>query len=180
MTSPFNVPDEFVKGFIKSGLSLWQAMLPGSATQPSLSGTPTTPEQAVAPSDPGRLAELQLSYFQQQLTLWTRMVAGAAGQPVEPVVSPERGDRRFSGAEWHDEPVYSLLKQSYIQNARLIGELAEAAELDEATKHRLRFYARQFFEKEGAPNGEIPDVGKLDRAGRSRGERHRQTLSGRA
>jgi polyhydroxyalkanoate synthase len=163
MTSPFNVPDEFVKGMVKSGLSLWQAMLPGSATQPSPFGTPAAPGKALAPIDPGRLAELQLSYFQQQLALWTRMMAGAAGQPVEPVVSPERGDRRFNATEWRDNPAYSWLKQSYLLNARLIGELVESAELDEPTKHRLRFYAHQFIDSMSPANFALsnPEVVKL-------------------
>jgi len=140
MTSPFNVPDEFVQGFIKSGQSLLQA--PGSGST---------------------LAALQLGYVQQQFALWSRMMAGAAGQAVEPVASPERGDRRFNAAEWRDNPAYSLLKQSYLLNARLISDLVEAAELDEAAKHRLRFYARQFVDSMSPANfaATNPDVVKL-------------------
>jgi polyhydroxyalkanoate synthase len=86
---------------------------------------------------------LQLNYFQQQLALWTRMVAGG-GAGAEPVVAPECGDRRFNAAEWRENPAYSLLKQVYLLNSRLINDVAEASDLDEATKHRLRFYACQF------------------------------------
>ena len=140
MTAPFNAPDEFVQGFIKS----WQSLVQ-------------------APASGGTLAELQLNYFQQQLALWTRLMAGAAGQPSEPVVSPERGDRRFNAAEWRDHPAYSLLKQSYLLNARLIGDLVEAVELDDATRHRLRFYARQFIDAMSPANfaATNPDAMKL-------------------
>ena len=134
MASPFNVPHEFVQGFMKSGQSLWQAMLP----KPLVEGPAAAPVEAT--SGAGPLAQLQLKYFQQQFALWTRMMTTATGQPV---VEPERGDRRFNAAEWRDNPAYSLLKQSYLLNARLIGGMVEAAVLDEPTKHRLRFYTHQ-------------------------------------
>ena len=88
MSSPFNMPDEYVQGFFKAGQSLLQALTPtvGAAEAPARS----------APAAP--LAELQQSYFQQQLVLWARMMSGPVGS--EPVVSPERGDRRFNAAEW--------------------------------------------------------------------------------
>ena len=139
MAAPFSIPDEFVQGFIKSGQSLWSALLPKQA------------------------AQLQLSHFQQQLALWTRMMAGGVGKDGEPLVAPDRGDRRFNAAEWRDNPGYSLLKQSYLLNARLIGNMVEATELDEPTKDRLRFYTRQFIDSMSPANfaATNPDVVKL-------------------
>ena len=163
MATPFNVPDEFVQGFIKSGQSLWQAMAPNPAAQLAQFGTLAAPGAAAAPTTPWPLAELQLSYFQQQLALWTRMMAGAVGGSAEPVVTPERGDRRFNAAEWRDIPAYSLLKQSYLLNSRLLGDLVEAAALDEPTKHKLRFYMHQFIDSMSPANfaATNPDVMKL-------------------
>lgn len=85
------------------------------------------------------------------------------GAVAEPVIVPERGDRRFNANEWRDSPGYSLLKQSYLLNAKLIGELVEAAEPDTASKHRLRFYARQFVDAMSPANFAVtnPDVLKL-------------------
>ncbi len=162
MASPFNIPDEFVQGFIKAGHSLWQAMLPGIAVQSPASVTPPVSD-ATSSGQAGRLTELQLAYFQQQFALWTRMMAQTADQPVEPVVSPDRGDRRFRDAEWRDNPSYYLLQQSYLLNSRLIGELVEAAELDEPTKQRLRFYSRQFIDSMSPTNfaATNPEVFKL-------------------
>jgi hypothetical protein len=90
------------------------------------------------------------------------MMSGAGGQ-AEPVVSPERGDRRFSAAEWREHPGYSLLKQSYLLNARLMSDVVEAAALDEPTKHKLRFYTRQFIDSMSPANfaATNPDVWKL-------------------
>lgn len=146
MATPFNVPNEFVQGFIESRQSLWGALLPTPATQLPALGMPATPGETAGPAPAKPLAELQLNYFQQQFALWMRMMVQGTGAAAGPVVTPERGDRRFNAAEWRDNPAYSLLEQSYLLNARLMSDLVEAAALDEPTKHKLRFYTRQFID----------------------------------
>jgi polyhydroxyalkanoate synthase len=150
MNSPFNMPDEYVLGFFKAGQSLLQAL---TTTRPN--------DETAAPARTAPLAELQLNYFQQQLALWARMMTGAGA--TEPLVAPERGDRRFNAAEWRDNPAYSLMKQAYLLNSRLIADVVEASDVDEATKHRLRFYARQFADAMSPANfaATNPDVIKL-------------------
>ena len=113
MATPFNVPNEFVQGFIESGQSLWGALLPTPATQLPALGMPATPGETAGPAPAKPLAELQLNYFQQQFALWMRMMVQGTGAAAGPVVTPERGDRRFNAAEWRDNPAYSLLEQSY-------------------------------------------------------------------
>ena len=158
MNSPFNMPDEYVQGFFKAGQSLLQAL------------TPTT-GSALASGAPARgapLAELQMNYFHQQLALWARMMSGPGGP--EPMVAPERGDRRFNAAEWRDNPAYSLLKQGYLLNSRLISDVVEAADLDAATKHKLRFYARQFVDAMSPANFAATNPDVLKAALESKGE----------
>jgi polyhydroxyalkanoate synthase subunit PhaC len=154
MNSPFNMPDEYVQGLVKAGQSLWQALLM-PAVPPVQTGAAARSAQSVP------LAQLQLNYFQQQFALWTQMMTGAA--TTEPVAAAERGDRRFHAADWRDNPTYNLLKQSYLLNSRLIQDVVEAVDLDEATKHRLRFYAKQFVDAMSPANFPAlnPDVLKL-------------------
>src|SRR6185436_14309610 len=106
MPSPFNMPDEFVQGLLKSGQDLMRAF----------TGMPVAGEAGKADTDGPRpsLAQLQLRYWQQQTALWMGTVAGAAGQSHEPVIAPERGDRRFNAEEWRDNPWYSVIKQTYL------------------------------------------------------------------
>jgi polyhydroxyalkanoate synthase len=142
MTAPFNMPDEFVRGFFKSGQALLQAYtgVAGDA--------PATPAKL-----PGlAIAQAQAHYWQQQMALYMGMVASFAGKPPEPTVLPERGDRRFNADAWRDNPWYSLLKQTYLLNARLINDMVEAAGLDEQEQHKLRFYARQFIDSMSPDN----------------------------
>ena len=66
------------------------------------------------------------------MALWMGMVAnaGGLGSAGPPVVAPERGDRRFHAEEWRDNPWYSLLKQTYLLNSRLLADMVEAADLE--------------------------------------------------
>jgi polyhydroxyalkanoate synthase subunit PhaC len=158
MNSPFNMPDEYVQGFFKAGQSLLQALTP----------LQSPPNEIAAPARGAPLAELQVNYLQQQLALWARMMAGGAS--AEPQVAPERGDRRFNAAEWRDNPAYSLLKQAYLLNSRLISDVVEAADLDDPTKHKLRFYARQFVDAMSPANFAATNPDVLKAALESKGE----------
>ncbi|HEY2254096.1 MAG TPA: class I poly(R)-hydroxyalkanoic acid synthase [Variovorax sp.] len=152
MTSPFNVPDEFVQGFFKSGASLLKAF--GGA------GLPVGPADRV----PGhaQLAQAQAHYWQQQMALWMGMLASGGAKP-EAVVDAERGDRRFQGEGWSGSPWYSLLKQNYLLNSKLLHEMVESADLDATDKHKLRFFASQFIDSMSPANfaATNPEVLKL-------------------
>ena len=78
------------------------------------------------------------------MALYMGMVASATGRQPAPHVEPERGDRRFNADAWRENPWYSLLKQTYLLNSRLLNDMVEAAGVDEKEKHKLRFFARQF------------------------------------
>ena len=164
MNSPFNMPDEYVQGFFKAGQSLLQALTPHQGP----AGLAGPAAQVSAPSHAAPLAELQLNYFQQQLALWARMMSG--GGAGEPLVAPERGDRRFNAAEWRDNPAYSLLKQSYLLNSKLFTDIAEAADLNDAAKHKLRFYTRQFVDAMSPANFAATNPDVLKAAFESKGE----------
>jgi len=149
MASAFNVPDEFVRGFFTSGQTLLQAF----------SGTGGS-----------GLAKVQAHYWEQQMALWMGMLASAGGQAREPVVAPERGDRRFSAEGWRDNPWYSWLKQTYLLNSRLLGDMIDSAELDEKQKHKLRFYARQFIDSMSPANFAATNPEAMKSAIESQGE----------
>ena len=128
MNRPFNMPDEFVEAFVKAGASLWGSL--GSA--PGGGGE--------------RIAELQADYLKRWFQLAEAALTSAAGAQSEAAIEPARGDRRFNGTEWRDNALYSVLKQSYLLNARYCTEFVEALELDEKEKHRVRFFTRQLVE----------------------------------
>lgn len=93
--------------------------------------------------DAEQLGEMQRRYAQLQGQLWTNALQRAAGQEVEPVVAPEKGDRRFHGSEWKEVPYFDFLKQSYLLNAKWLSELADTAKLEPHAKRKLKFFTKQ-------------------------------------
>ncbi|MBU6256916.1 MAG: class I poly(R)-hydroxyalkanoic acid synthase [Burkholderiales bacterium] len=147
MATPFHLPDEFVQGIYKSGQSLLQ-------------GHPLSAPLALA----------QARWLQQQTALWSGMLAAAAGKATEPVIAPDRGDRRFQAEDWRANPWYSLLKQNYLLNSRLLAEMVEAVDLDAKAKHKLRFYTRQFIDAMSPANFAATNPDALRLALETKGE----------
>lgn len=96
-------------------------------------------------SDPARMVEAQMSLWQDYMALWQNTAKRMMGQPAEPVVAPEAGDRRFKDQMWQDNEVFDYIKQSYLLSARWIQNVVRGVEgLDEASAKKVEFYTRQF------------------------------------
>src|SRR6266566_1830603 len=68
-------------------------------------------------------------------------------QKVEPVIEPEKGDKRFSAPDWQQNAIFDTLKQSYLLAATIMLKNASEVEgLDEKQHHKLVFYMRQFID----------------------------------
>lgn len=162
MTYKFEIPDEFFQGFMTTGQDLWKNFTNTYAKQLGDGGK--LGQTGLIPPNVQQTTELQMCYYQQQMELWMATLARAGGaQPSEPVASPAKGDRRFSSAEWKENPYFDFLKQQYLINARLIGDMVETAEVNEATRNKLRFYSRQYIDSMSPANfpATNPDVLKL-------------------
>jgi len=87
-----------------------------------------------------------MGYLQEHMALWGGMLARESGQPAGPAAATDRGDKRFAGREWRDSPYHDYLRRAYQLNSRFLDEVLETANLDERTKHRLRFYTHQLID----------------------------------
>src|ERR1700738_2133283 len=96
---------------------------------------------------PGKLLEAQLE-LAKSLTDVAARDAGAAATgeaPGTPVVAPEAGDRRFSNPAGTTNPSFDALKQGYLLATQAVLDSIDKAEgIDETTKRRVRFFAKQF------------------------------------
>ncbi|PTT51337.1 class I poly(R)-hydroxyalkanoic acid synthase [Aeromonas sp. HMWF014] len=94
---------------------------------------------------PWQLINAQMNWWQDQLKLMQHTLLKSAGQESEPVITPERSDRRFKDDAWHDQPLYDYLKQSYLLTARHLLASIDALEgLPQKNRERLRFFTRQY------------------------------------
>jgi polyhydroxyalkanoate synthase len=125
------LPLEYLTSFSQTS----QAMMQQLATALLTSG-----ENASDFTRYAELAAVQQDYLQQMGAVWMGSLTGAAAVPAA------KGDRRFAGEEWKNSPYHEFLRQSYLVNARYVNDLIERAPLDDKTRGRMRFFARQILD----------------------------------
>ena len=128
-----------------------EAMRSGVRVPSSLAHDPTAPARAFAEftmqwwTDPAGVLQASQKAAAEWMDLWSRAARRATGGEVEPLVAPERGDRRFNDPAWSEEPVFDYLKQAYLLASRQANELVEKAEgVDEATRTRALFFTQAY------------------------------------
>ena len=94
---------------------------------------------------PGTMVEDQLQLFKDQMHLWQNTLQQFAGKKIDPVASPEKGDKRFNDEEWEDNPIFNFLKQYYLLTTQAMMDAIDGVEgIDEKTRQRLAFFTRQW------------------------------------
>jgi polyhydroxyalkanoate synthase len=98
-------------------------------------------------SNPVRLAEAQMKFWQDYLALWQNAMLKLMGQQAQPVAQPPKGDRRFRHEDWERNFLYDYIKQSYLIAAKHLHQtLANVEGLDEKTAKKVDFYTRQYID----------------------------------
>jgi polyhydroxyalkanoate synthase subunit PhaC len=96
-------------------------------------------------SDPGAVLQAQFSLWQDHLRLWQHMGQRMLGQTSEPLIEPERGDRRFRDPAWQDSALFDFIKQSYLLTSRwIVNTVEEIDGFNDKTRQKVDFYTRQF------------------------------------
>ena len=91
--------------------------------------------------------QAQFGLWQDYVRLWQATDPAHARRRVEPVIVPERGDRRFKDAAWDDNALFDFIKQSYLLSAKYFLQVAGQKDgLNDKTQQKLEFYTRQFVE----------------------------------
>jgi poly[(R)-3-hydroxyalkanoate] polymerase subunit PhaC len=97
-----------------------------------------------AGGDAAKFAALQARLLDEHTALWRATLARRAGDGAGGTTAPgERGDRRFSSAEWRRDPWFDYLRRSYLINSQFIIDWVDALSAEPRVKERLRFLARQ-------------------------------------
>ena len=96
-------------------------------------------------ADPAKMVEAQMGLWQDYMNLWQNAAKGMLGEGAEPVITPEKGDKRFRGEEWESNQIFDFIKQSYLLTSRWVqNTVNEVDGLDEATARKVDFYTQQF------------------------------------
>ena len=94
---------------------------------------------------PMLLAERQMSFWQDTLSLWQHAFVRLWGGESQPVAAPEADDRRFKDDAWNEYLLFDLVKQSYLIASRwLQTTISSVDDLDEQELRKIEFYTRQY------------------------------------
>jgi polyhydroxyalkanoate synthase len=103
---------------------------------------------------PQKLVDATLEYWTQQADLWTQIVKKSLGEEgTGPVITPEKGDKRFKDKVWDENPVFDYLKQSYLLTGDWLKQrVADADGLSPQDRRKLEFLTRNFIEATAPTN----------------------------
>jgi len=133
---------------IENGVAAIRA---GASPSASLAFDPAAPARAMADftvqlwSNPMAVLQASQAAASEWMELWGSAARRAAGQEVEPVIAPERGDRRFGDPAWSEDAAFDYLKQAYLLAARQATDLVGKTEgIDEPTRTRALFFTEAY------------------------------------
>jgi polyhydroxyalkanoate synthase len=96
-------------------------------------------------TNPARLVQAQIGFWQDYLTLWSNTARRMLGEQVGPVIEEPKTDRRFKDDAWRDNEVFDFIRQTYLLSSRYFTNVVQGAEgLDTKTAQKVDFYTRQF------------------------------------
>jgi polyhydroxyalkanoate synthase subunit PhaC len=91
-------------------------------------------------SRPERLFQAQADLFGRYMTLWTDTARRAAGEDVPVTDAP---DKRFKDPAWAANPMFDVMRQSYLVTADWMNALiASAEDVEPRTKRRAEFFTK--------------------------------------
>ncbi len=95
-------------------------------------------------SDPARAIEAQTALTTRFIDLWAATLQRFQGAPVKPVAELDGSDKRFTDAEWRNNPFFDFLKQAYVLTTDWADDLVRRAnELEPHKRNKAQFYLRQ-------------------------------------
>ena len=117
--------------------------------------------------DPAKIALAQSDFWTESLAMWQRFLKpGPAGEPC----AADR-DRRFAAPQWRDNPLFDLIRQSYLMASEHLLKGVEAIDnVDPKQKEKIRFATRAFVDAMSPSNFALTNPLVLEKTFETRGE----------
>lgn len=118
-------------------------------------------------ADPARIAQAQVDLWTEGLSIWQRALTGQSGEIAEKADK----DKRFSAPQWRDNPLFDMVRQSYILiSDRLLGGVEAIDGVDDKTREKLRFATRAFVDAMSPSNFALTNPLVLEKTIETKGE----------
>jgi polyhydroxyalkanoate synthase len=119
--------------------------------------------------DPASIAKAQVDMWTEGLAIWQRTLGGRNG--ASEIAERADKDKRFAAKEWRENPLFDMIRQSYILiSDRLLGTVDAVEGVDDRTRERLRFATKAFVDAMAPSNFALTNPQVLERTLEARGE----------
>ncbi|MGH6956094.1 MAG: class I poly(R)-hydroxyalkanoic acid synthase, partial [Caulobacteraceae bacterium] len=109
--------------------------------------------------------------FGRYMDLWKAAAQRAGGEARRDVAEPARGDKRFTDPEWSENPVFDVIKQSYLITADWLNELVSGVEgVEPIVKRRVEFFTKMLTDAISPSNFLISNPAALREAVETHGQ----------
>lgn len=114
------------------------------------------------------LMKVQADFWADSMKLWQRFLSL---QDAAPESKADDRDRRFQAPQWRDNPMFDLIRQSYLLVAEHMLRGVDAIEgVDEAKREKIRFAMKGFIDAMSPSNFPLTNPQVLERTIETRGE----------
>ncbi len=169
-----NDPGQILLGNLKEIESILREI---STTTPTLEVDPfhltdacTAWFKAIA-TDPQKVLDASLQYWQDALQLYQQGALALMGMESESVITESRGDRRFRHEAWQNQPVFNLIKQSYLLTARWARDLvSDVNGLAHQDAEKVAFFTERYLESLSPTNFALTNPAVIEKTIESNGD----------
>jgi polyhydroxyalkanoate synthase len=122
-------------------------------------------------AQPDRLMRAQADLFNRYMDLWKSAASRVHGEPAGEVAQPARGDKRFADPDWTENPVFDVIKQSYLITSDWLNELVAGVDgVEPLTKRRVEFFTKMLTDAISPANFLLSNPAALREAMQTHGE----------
>ncbi|MCB1751906.1 MAG: class I poly(R)-hydroxyalkanoic acid synthase [Gammaproteobacteria bacterium] len=120
--------------------------------------------------NPQKLAQINVEFLQNAMHLYQRSAMGFLGINAEPVIQEARSDRRFHHEDWAKEPIFNVIKQSYLLVSQWMRSLvADVEGLDDHTAEKVKFFTERYLDAMSPTNFAATNPAVLQRIMETKG-----------
>lgn len=92
--------------------------------------------------EPEKWEMLQKKYLDDLESLFQKSIDHCDGQNFDPIIAPEKNDRRFKDEEWEKNPIFNYIKQAYLLHGQYLQDIIADSKVDETSKRKITFFLK--------------------------------------
>lgn len=122
-------------------------------------------------NQPQNMMRAQADLFKRYMELWSTTSRKLYGEKTDPVVQPAKGDKRFNDPEWTENPVFDVMKQSYLVTSNWLNDLVTHVDgVDPMNRRRVEFFTKALTDAFAPSNFLLSNPAALRKAVETNGE----------